>query len=367
MRRYKAKFFVILFITAILAGCGSQASVNEAEPERATPVEVANVTIGDLTVMNEIVGTTQPAKQISVIPEVTGKLKEVKVKKGDKVEEGQALALIDDSDLRLNLQLEQTNLTAAQTQLDTALSRQRQAEDAARLALRQGQEDVQTTENLEQARIAVEQAKNSVTQAELRVSQAQMRLDDATIVSPIAGEVISIGAEEGELVSTQTPLFTIVSDGNPKINANITAEQIALFEIGGQVQVMIPALNLELTGTVQSLPKAAVQGGLFNVEISVPDENGVLKYGMAAIIRVEENAVQNTLLVPTSAIVERGEDVYVFIVEEDIAVRKPVEIVQMQSDLTAVNGDLQEGDQIVVKGQLTLSDGNKVSLMGEGQ
>lgn len=367
----KRKSILIASIAAaamiVAAGCSMEAPVSEATAERVTPVAIEHVTRGDLTIINEIVGTVEPAKQIAVIPEVQGKLQEVRVSKGDIVEAGQVLAVVDDQDLRLALQMEQTNLSISKTQLDAALSRLRQAEDAAKTALREGRDSVQISENLEQARIAAEQARASVRQAELRVQQAQMRVNDAAITAPISGEVVSVPAQAGEFVSMQSPVAVIVSAENPKIRAGITAEQIPLFEAGSKVEVFVPSLDLTLEGTVDALPRAAEQNGLFSVEVIVPDESRQLKFGMAAILRVAESAVVDALLVSTQAIVERGEEFFVFVVEDDAAVLKPVEVVQMQSDVTAIKGDLNEGDKVVVKGQLTLSDGNKVSLMGEGQ
>lgn len=365
MGRRKGFVFLLLFILLISAGCGMQASNPDEEVEQVTPVIAEEVKRGDLSITNEMVGVVMPDKQMAIIPEAQGKLEQLHVKKGDIVEVGQEIAVIDSSDLSLNLQMEQANLTVTKTQLDAARSRARQAEDAAKNELREGQTSVQTKENLEQAAIAVRQAEANVQQAELRVSQAQKRMRDATVTAPMAGEITSVEVEVGEMVSPQAPLMMITSQKSPKIRAEVSSEQLELFAHTETVQVYVPSLGQELTGKVNYIPHASEQNGLFAVEIEVPDADK-LKFGSAAVLKVTELAIKDTLIIPTRAVVERGEDVHVFVVEDGAAVKKPVQLLEVQSDLSAVEGDLSEGDLLIVKGQLTLSDGNKVRLIEEG-
>jgi len=84
-------------------------------------------------------------------------------------------------------------------------------------------------------------------------------------------------------------------------------------------------------------------------------------------ILMDQNLVEEAILVPTSAIIERAGETYVYIIRNDRAVRVDVEIIEQQTDFTAVSGDLKDGDQIVTTGQMTLSPDSKVRIVdGEG-
>jgi multidrug efflux pump subunit AcrA (membrane-fusion protein) len=254
-------------------------------------------------------------------------------------------------------------------------------EKRARLAYQQGQLNAagsassleqakirlkQAEENMEQAKVSVAQAQNSVSQARLRVRQAADRVQDAKIVAPIDGKVFEVFAEPGETVSPQSPLITLLSADSLKLELSVSAEQLALFSAGKEYPVTVPALGETVTGTVQYIAPAADASGLYKIEAVISSHNTAVKPGMAAKLVVQETLAQDALLVPTQAIVEQAGESYVFVVENGIAVKKIVEIIKSQTEWTAVKGDLKENDTIVIKGQITLSDGNKVSIVKEG-
>lgn len=239
-----------------------------------------------------------------------------------------------------------------------------QAREQAEIAVNNAEQDIQ------QADINIEQAQSSIRQAELRVEQARQRLEDAVITAPSAGEIVEIHADVGEIVSSQTPLFTLVSYDPIILKTTLSAQQLSLFSKGMQVQVDVPAANASddnsLTGIVQYVSPVNDNTGLYPLEVELPNEDHVLKPGMIATIRVPETLAQEALLVPTTAIVEKAGLSYVYIVEQDHAVLKEVEVLASQTEFSAIEGDVAAGDRVVVKGQITLSDGNRVTIVEDG-
>lgn len=234
--------------------------------------------------------------------------------------------------------------------------------------LRQAEIGVKNAEqDVAQATVGIQQAQSGVAMAELRVEQAKQRLEDATIVSPHHAEVVNIAAEPGEMVSMQAPLFTLVSLDPVLLNVSVSAKQLPLFENGMEVKVAVPVLgDVTKTGTVRFVSPVTDASGLYPVEIEIPNEDRALKPGMVADVMLPEVLVSDALIVPTQAIVEEAGESYVYVVEGDTAVKKTVRVIASQTEASAVDGDIQAGDTIVVKGQMTLTDGSKVSIVEEG-
>ncbi|OEH92173.1 efflux RND transporter periplasmic adaptor subunit [Bacillus solimangrovi] len=221
-------------------------------------------------------------------------------------------------------------------------------------------------ETVSEAEVGAKQANIAVEQAQVQLSQAKDRVNDAVIRATQSGEIVAIGAKVGDTVTSQAPVVTIVSLDPIVIQATISADQLPLFKKGEQVRIELPSLNEEVNGKITYVASVANDAGLYEVETAIENPDSVIKPGMVAKFIVDEVRVKDTLLVPTDAVIEDGAANIVYIVEEGKAVAKEVEVVEAQTDWTAIRGDLNEKEQIVVKGQNTLSDGNLVKVIKEG-
>ena len=354
-----------MLAAALLAGCSSGTAGQDEE--NAVPVQVAQTVRGDLNQTLEIVGIAKAEKEYSVYAG-GAKLAKLYVSEGEAVSEGQLLAELDDRDVRLALEMERASLELTRNQYETAVSRLRQAElNAKQTILQTGRMDEQLEETVRQAVLGVEQAEQNLRLAELRVRQAEDRLQDTRIESPGDGFVADISVLVGEMVSAQLPLFTIVSDRTLVVEAPVSEDQLSLFAEGETLGVVFPATGETRTGKVRKLPVTAGQSGLYKVELTVENGDRSIKPGTPAKIALVRTLVRNTLLVPTDAVLETSQGAHLFVVKEDRAVKIPVEILQAQTDLTAVSGELEEGALVVVRGQYTLADGNRVSVVEGGQ
>ncbi|WP_431803080.1 efflux RND transporter periplasmic adaptor subunit [Halobacillus andaensis] len=228
---------------------------------------------------------------------------------------------------------------------------------------------------VEQAEQAVSQAESAVEQAELGVEQAQIQLEDAreqseneAVIASESGEVASVEASEGDQVSNQQPFATIISLNPITLTASITDEQLSLFEEGQELDVEIPTLDETVTATIDYVPSVPDDTNLYPVEATVDNPEDNIKPGMMASFLLPENVLEETLIVPSNAVVEQSGESYVYVVIEDESEveRVDIEINESQSDRTAISGDVSPGDMVVTNGQLTLDDGAKIEVMKEG-
>lgn len=330
----------ILLMLGAATGCGSPEAEQPMQgvQEKETPVQVAAVQKGALNQTNEMIGTASASRSVEVIPKLSGELRSVNVKKGDTVSKGETLASVKADDLDIQLRLEQ-------------------------LGLEQAQDQYKTLHNAQASELELDQAKRSIEQAELRIQQASNRKADASIKAPISGQVVRVAAEQGEIAAGTSPLFTIVSTNPIKFTANVSANQMLLLQNRKEVKVELPDLGKTMNAHITFLSPVANESGFYALETQAENKKDEIKPGMTAKFLVDQQVLKDALLVPTEAIVEKNGTSHVFVIRDGQAVEEAVEVLEAQSKLTAVKGNLQPNDQVVVKGQLTLTSGNKVKIV----
>lgn len=402
-------------LSLFMAACNQAETASVEEEEvRETPVAVGEAFSGTLSGDNQITGTTKGSQDILLIPKSAGQLTQVLVSVGDTVQKGQTLATIENREQQMGLQGDQNQLTQAQNGLERASNGHTQAEanlanaqvgyDQAERQLADARvnhermkelfeegfisqkelEDLETSIfNLEQqveqakinlemtevsikdAEIAKKDAEVAVQQANIAIQMSQKRIEDTQIKAPVSGTIASIDAEAGEMVSGQTPFARIVSLDMIEVEVTVTAEQLMLFETGDVVEVQIANQTDSYEGTISKISPVANDSGLFSVVVQVANDERKIKPGMIATVIVKEVLTAESVIVPTAAVLERLDDTYVFVIEDNKAVRKDIEVIRFDTEYTAIKGEITPGVEVIVKGQNLISDGDAVRIVRE--
>ncbi|HLR61504.1 MAG TPA: efflux RND transporter periplasmic adaptor subunit [Lentibacillus sp.] len=180
-----------------------------------------------------------------------------------------------------------------------------------------------------------------------------------------AGEIAQLTAEEGSMASPDSGPLMVIADFDPMtINLTVAAETLDLLKTGDTYPVMID--DQEYEAEVISVGTMPDDTGLYPVEAEIGNEEGNIKTGVVASMNVPENRVKDSIILPTEAVVTESGESFVYVVKDNQAVKTNVTIKESQSEKTAVEGDVAEGDQVVVNGLLTLSDGKEVNVIEEG-
>ena len=130
----------------------------------------------------------------------------------------------------------------------------------------------------------------------------------------------------------------------------------------------VSAVDAVFTATIRSVEQTAnAQTKLYTVTLTVPAEVGGLMSGMFADVAFRTDASENTVVVPTEAILTSGEEQYAFVVEDGTARYVPVTTGLTGNGVTEITSGLTPGQQLVTVGQAYLSDGDPVRVVsGEG-
>lgn len=184
------------------------------------------------------------------------------------------------------------------------------------------------------------------------------------IEAPRKGEITQLEVEEGDLVTDAEPLAMIIDLEEIKVNFTVTSKLHSLLEKDATLDVFIN--DKKYSADVTSIGTLPDETGLYPVVASVENKANEILPGMVAIMHVPEERIDNAIILPTEAIIEESEGAFVYLVQDDQVVKTEITILETQSDETAIEGEVNAGDQVVINGQLTLEDGSKVNVVKEG-
>lgn len=257
----------------------------------------------------------------------------------------------------------------AQSRADQAYAqyqqlKNQQPQSSSAVAQAEAQVD-QAEQQLKQSQVAVDQAELQVEQANVQLNQAQEQSANQVVTAPSDGEIATLNASEGDFVTNQQPFATIVSLNPMTVTASVTPDQLGLFAKGDELNVEFDTIDETIPATIQYVSSVPDDTGLYPVEATVDNNDEKVKPGMMASFLLPELVVENTWIVPTDAILDQGGETFLYHVVDEKAVKLQVEVVESQSDFTAIDADLPSDSQVITTGQLTLNDGGKVTIMKE--
>ena len=397
--------YALTFVLVTLAFAAVNACAGKHEPA-VTPgptiqgVKIETVAQQPLDESYEAVGTVRAKASSVVSSKVMGSIVAMRVREGDTVRAGQVLVEIDGREARIQTQKSGAGLVEMNGALDEvdrsikAAEASRTAADANRrlatstfrryeqLFQRQSISQQEFDEARARHEVAAAEAERSerllqsllarrrmalarIDQARADVSSSRVYSSFTRIVAPINGVVVSRQADVGYMAAPGTPLLTIESGGDYRLEAAVQESQINKVHLGNQVRVQIDALGpQELAGTVVEIVPAsdpASRTYLVKISIALPGNNQQIirsgLYGKARFVTGQTQAIT----VPRTALVERGQLTSVYVVDQaGIAHMRLVKTGKTYSDRVEVLSGLAEGEQIVVDGGTAVNEGSRV-------
>ncbi|HSR54480.1 MAG TPA: efflux RND transporter periplasmic adaptor subunit [Acidobacteriota bacterium] len=366
--------WAVALLLLLMAGCSSSEGLPEApvaaddssarpraeSAERPPlPVEVAEVVRRDAQRVLRLTGTTQLWDSFSVSSEISGKVVALHVDEGDWVNKGDLLLELDRTRRLLELKTRKAELEKRQLELQFA----RKNLDRARTLLQRGAISQEELDALEQT---ADLAVTALQLAELQVEVIEDELEDASIYSPVAGQVSKRDVSLGENVLPAAPLLTLIQYDPIKLVTEIP--EVDLYKVRSKtpVEIVFDALpGRTFKGAIHRIdPQVNPQSGAFRAEIRVSNPGHLLRAGMVARIEVAAEVYRDALIVPLNAVLDEGEGRYVFLVSQGRARRTAVELVSRLGSEAVVEGPLQEGDLVVTRGGINLTDGAAVEHGG---
>src|SRR5699024_7537199 len=184
--------------------------------------------------------------------------------------------------------------------------------------------------------------------ATLKTASGEQELE-----APEKGEVAKLDVSEGDMVSDEDPLLVVTDTDKLKATFSLTGVNQKHFEKDDKANLYIDDEQYE--GKVVSVDSLPNDVGQYDVKVEMDNDDDILA-GTSAKLEIKETREKDTLIVPTDAIVSETDEDFVFIAEDNQEKKVEVDITETQTDQTAVDADVEKDDDVIVKGQFTLTD-----------
>ncbi|PPU63991.1 efflux transporter periplasmic adaptor subunit [Xanthomonas codiaei] len=324
-------------------------------------------------------------RMATVSAQVTGKVREVMIEEGMRVEQGQVMATLDPLDADAQRMLSASQLSAARSQVDNVQAQLAVANaDATRLQSLVGAQLVsrsqyeQATAQRDALRAQLQNAQRNVQVASDQLAIAGIRSDFNVVRAPFAGVVTAKAAQPGEIVSplsagggfTRTGIGTIVDMESLEIEVEIGESYIGRVQPKMPVEAVLNAYpDWKIPGEVIAIIPTADRGKAtvkVRVAFKVKDARIVPEMGVRVSFLEQAKPQQASkpqgVRVPAAALVERDGATLAFVVGErnTVAARPVTTGMAMGQDRQVVAG-LNAGDSVVLDPPQTLQDGDTVA------
>ena len=327
-------------------------------------------------------------RMATVSAQITGRVKEVMIEEGTRVEAGQVMATLDPIDADAQRRLYASQAEAARSQIDSIGAQLREAEaNAERLGplvrqqlVSQAQYDQAVAQrDALRAQLAVTRRNAQVAGEQLRISE--VNLDHTVVRAPFSGVVIAKAAQPGEIVSplsagggfTRTGIGTIVDMDSLEVEVEVGEAFIGRVKPGMPTETVLNAYqDWKIPGKVIAIIPAADRGkATVKVRVGIDAKDARIVPDMGARVSFLEEAkpvqvdVKPGVLVPAAAIVERdGKDV-AFAIDGEAVQQRTLKLGRTLGDDREVLEGLSGGDAVVLDPPERLADGSRVRIARE--
>ena len=219
---------------------------------------------------------------------------------------------------------------------------------------------------------ALTQLESSIQSANSGLEQLDTALENVdangNVIAPMAGTLATMNAVENSFISNSIPLAVIDGPDQMKVTVSVSEALVPKISIGSQADVYVSAVDERFSAVIRSVEQAAnVQTRLYTVTLTVPADAGGLLSGMFADVTFFTDVSQNTVVIPTEAILTSGGVQYVYVVEDGTARYVEISTGLTGNGVTEVTSGLSAGQQLVTVGQAYLHEGDSVRVVsGEG-
>jgi RND family efflux transporter MFP subunit len=376
----------------LVTGCNStpKSKANAAEDRSAT---VAAVKRGNISHTLSLAGQFQPYQVVDVHPKVTGFMRKINVDIGDRVRQGEVLALLEVPELKAQLEGAGFEMQQAKDEIVRAQHEIQRAEaihgaehanyqrllDTSKaqpgLVAQQELDDAQSKDlsseaQVDSAKSAADAAHEHAQAARANNDRVQALQNYTSVVAPLDGVVIWRYADTGALIQSGTnsneqslPIVKLAQSGLLRLRMPIPEDDVKYVKVGDPMQIRIDALDRSITGTIVRFTRNVnFETRTMETEVDVENKDLSIDPGMYANTSLQLASAENVLTIPVEALVLKGNRNTVYVLDENNRVRiVNVEVGLQGSRLAEIKSGLQAGDRVIVGGQEKYSEGDEVT------
>jgi len=335
--------------SSLLSGCGeaeATASTDKKKEVIAIPVEVANLSRGDISSNYATTAVLEAKEEAFVVPRASGIIESIYVEEGDYVEKGQVLAQLEPERYHLNLDRARANLTGLEKELkklNEVYSKKLVSDDA------------------------FDKLTSQYEAAKASLALAKLDLKEATIKAPISGYIAERNAKVGNLTESfqRARMFHIVEQKELYGIVYLPEKELSRVHKKQQATLSMTALSDKTVDAyVERIsPVIDAKTGTFKVTLRVPNSQNQLKAGMFAQVKLNYDTHQDVTLLPRQAMLNIDDQINVFVIKDGKAQKVKVEIGYQDANKVEILKGLSGDEQVVITGHHNLKDQAPVEVV----
>jgi membrane fusion protein, multidrug efflux system len=356
-RSIRFVFWLIIIVGFIFLALTKIAGSETAQRQKPSTVEAMSEDLSTLAMVETIelvprkmrsfssyIGHLKPEARVTLSSEIAGTVRQVNFSAGQAVPQHAVILEFDTERLQINKALKQSNydLSLVEYQREMNLYEKR----------------ITTAANLASL-------KNRLETNRYQLKLADIELKNAVVRAPRAGVINEMTVEAGEYVGVAKKLAEIVIISPILAQINIPESDIRFARLSKTVDVRFDALPERLfSGRVRAISlEADLKTRSYVVDVEISNPKGDLLPGMLARVTMLKIAEENQILIPRHAIQEEENSSFVYIVQQDRSVKRPIEIGLSIGDEVQITSGLSFGDLLVNTGQQFVTDQEPVMVV----
>ncbi|MFH1998447.1 MAG: efflux RND transporter periplasmic adaptor subunit [Planctomycetota bacterium] len=341
---------LVLSLALLTPGCSDSAVMGIAEGGTpadnalpALPVAIIPAALGAMEKHYFATATLEANKEAELLARVSGVVLDLSTEEGDYVKPGEVLLRIEE---------------------DAYFQRLKQAEaEASKQKARFTRQENMFKKDLISAE-EFDAARTDLQAAEAARKLAELELSHARVMSPFAGHIVTRSVDPGQMVNTNTSLFTVADMSRLLARVHVPAREFRNIKPGQPVTLTLDSNHEQLSGEIILVsPVIDPTSGTVKVTVAIHEYPANTRPGDFAEVSIVTDRHTDTILVPSTAVfTDRGEQV-VYIVKGDMAARCPVETGFQDDERIEILRGIHAGDQVVIQGQRSLKHEQPVKVL----
>lgn len=389
----KIILYVTIAIMIVGGGVIAKNKLSSAEVKKETATVTSNkiaVEVTQAKIIQKNLGMTykanlEPYQEGIISSKLSAKVTQVNIENGKYVSQGDTLIVLDNQDIKNQIESAQGQLKISESQLNAAqvslqklqtnLDNAQRTYDRKKTLFEQGAiaktefEDAETAVknakvDLDTANANIETSKSNIDLAKINISNLQENLDNTTIKAPFSGVIEGKNVSVGQMASAGVVLAKINDISSVYATIQVKQEDINNIKVNQAAKITVDGgEEKSYDGKVKSIDAAAdIAARVFTCKIQIDNSDKSLYPGIFAKAQLVNETNTEVLALPLQSLAGNEGDYHVLVNDNNVAKKKKVTIGETEENMVEIKSGLESGEEIITTNLSTLQDGDEIEI-----